>query len=115
MNLNDDDLLLFCLIEGEIESFPIGVKRSSWRNPKFTVGYLRLKKKIQEARKNGPLAGVDAHILELWKVRAIEDSRSRIIWLTCHLCSPKRGILSMRNRNRLCPAMSRLLGNPGKN
>ena len=51
MNLNDDDLLLFCLIEGEIESFPIGVKRSSWRNPKFTVGYLRLKKKIQEARK----------------------------------------------------------------
>ena len=113
MNLDDDDLLLSCVIEGETESFPIGVKRLSWRNPKFTVGYL--KKKIQEERKNGPLAGVDAHILELWKVRAIEDSRSRIIWFTCHLCSRKRGILSMRNRNRLCPAVSRLLGNPGKN
>jgi len=111
MDLDDDDLLLSCVIEGETESFPIGVKRSSWRNPKFTVGHL--KEKIQEKRKNGSLAGVD--ILELWKVRAIEDSRSPIIWLTCHLCSPKRGILSMRNRNRLCPAVSRLLENPGKN
>jgi Crinkler effector protein N-terminal domain len=99
MDIDDDDL--FCVIEGETESFPIGVKRSLWRNPKFTVGYL--KKKIQEERKNGSLAGIAAHILEPWKVRAIEDSRSRITWLTCHLCSPKRRILSVRNRNRLCP------------
>ena len=113
MDINDDDLLLFCVIEGETELFQIGVKRPSWRNPKFVVGYL--KKKIQEERKNSSLAGIDARILELWKVRAIEDSRSRIIWLTCHLCSPKRGILSMQDRNRLCSAVSRLLGIPGKN
>ena len=113
MNLGDDDLRLLCLIEGEAEVFPIDVEGPSWRNPKFMVG--DLKKKIQEERKNDSLDGVGAHILVLWKVRAIEDSRSRIIWLTCHLCSRKRGILSMRNRNRLCPTVSRLLGNPGKN
>ncbi|KAF8338646.1 hypothetical protein F5887DRAFT_1235893 [Amanita rubescens] len=62
MDLDDDDLLLSCIIEGETESFPIGVKRSSWRNPRFTVGYL--KEKIQEERS---LAGIDAQILELWK------------------------------------------------
>ena len=90
MDLDDDDLLLSCVVEGETESFPIGVKRSSWRNPNFVVGFL--KKKIQEERKNNSLAGIGAHILELWKVRAIEDLRSRIIWLTCHLCSPKRSI-----------------------
>jgi hypothetical protein len=93
MNLGDDDLLLFCVIEGETEPFPIGVEGPLWRNPKFVVG--NLKKKIQEERKDGPLAGVDAHSLVLWKVRAIEDLRSRIIWLTCHLSSPKRGFLSI--------------------
>jgi Crinkler effector protein N-terminal domain len=113
MNLGDDDLLLFCLIEGETEPFEIGVKGPSWRNPKFTVG--NLKKKIQKERKDDSLKGVGAPILKLWKVRAIEHSRSRIIWLTCHLCSRKRGILSIRNRNRLCPAVSHLLGNLGKN
>ena len=76
MNFGDDDLLLFCVIEGETELFPIGVEGSSWRNPKFVVG--DLKKKIQEERENDSLAGVGAHILVLWKVRAIEDSRSRI-------------------------------------
>ena len=58
-----------------------------------TVGHL--KKKIQEEGKNDSLAAISARTLELWKVRAIEDLRSRIIWLTCHLCSPKRGILSI--------------------
>ena len=113
MNLGDDDLLLFCVIQGETEPFPIRVEGSSWRNPKFVVG--DLKKKIQEERKDDSLAGVGAHVLVLWKVRAIEESRSRIMWLTCHFCSPKRGILSMRNRNRICPTVSRLLGNPGRN
>ena len=111
MDLDDDDLLLSCVIEGETESFPIGVKRSSWRNPKFTVGYL--KKKIQEEGKNDSLAGINAHILELWTVRAIEDSRYNMAYLSS--LQPKEGNLSMRNRNRLCPAVSRLLGNPGKN
>ncbi|KAF8218444.1 hypothetical protein L208DRAFT_1351365 [Tricholoma matsutake] len=80
MSLGDDDLLLFCVIEGETEPFPIGVEGSTWRNPKFVVG--DLKEKIQEKRKDGSLAGVDAHSLVLWKVRAIEELRSRIIWLT---------------------------------
>ena len=113
MNLGDDDLLLFCVIDPETEPFPIGVEGSLWRNPKFTVG--GLKKKIQEERKNDSLAGVGAHSLVLWKVRAIEDSQCQTIWLTCHLCSQKRGILSMRNRSRLCLDVSRLLRNPGKN
>jgi hypothetical protein len=80
MNLGDDDLQLLCVIEGETEVFPIDVEESLWRNPKFTVGHL--KEKIQEKRKNSSLAGVDAHILVLWKVRAIEDSRCQTIWLT---------------------------------
>jgi hypothetical protein len=101
MNLGDDDLQLLCVIEGESEVFPIDVEGSLWRNPKFTVGHL--KETIQGKRKNDSLAGVGAHILVLWKVRATEESRSWMIWLTCHLCSPKRGILSMRNRNRLSP------------
>ncbi|KAF8241168.1 hypothetical protein L208DRAFT_1229418 [Tricholoma matsutake] len=65
MSLGDDDLLLFCVIEGKTEPFPIGVEGSSWRNPKFVVG--DLKKKIQEERKDGSLAGIDAHSLVLWK------------------------------------------------
>ncbi len=87
MDLDDDDLLLSCVIEGETESFPIGVKRSSWRNPKFTVGYL--KKKIQEEGKNDSLAGINAHILELWTVRAIEDSRYNMAYLSS--LQPKEG------------------------
>ncbi|KAF8237953.1 hypothetical protein L208DRAFT_1245054 [Tricholoma matsutake] len=65
MNLGDDDLRLSCVIEGETEVFPIDIEGSSWRNPKLTVGYL--KEKIQEKRKDGSLAGVDAHSLVLWK------------------------------------------------
>ena len=113
MNLGDDDLLLFCVIEGEAELFQIGVERSSWRNPKFVVS--NLKEKIQEERENDSLAGVGAHTLVLWKVRAIEDSRCQTIWPTCHLCSTKRGFLSLQNRKRLCSYASRLLRNPGKN
>ncbi|KAF8222780.1 hypothetical protein L208DRAFT_1412870, partial [Tricholoma matsutake] len=71
MNLGDDDLWLSCVIEGETEVFPIDIEGSLWRNPKFTVGYL--KEKIQEKRKDGSLAGVDAHSLVLWKGRAIEE------------------------------------------
>jgi len=80
MNLGDDDLRLFCVIEGEAEAFPIDVEGASWRNPKFMVS--DLKKRIQEERKHGSLAGVDAHTLVLWKVRDIEDSRCQTIWLT---------------------------------
>ena len=112
MNLGDR-IRLLCVIEGEPEVFTIDIEGPSWRNPMFMV--TDLKKKIQEERKDDSLDGVGAHSLVLWKVRAIEELRSRIIWLTCHLCSRKRGILLMRNRNRLCPAVSRLLGNPGKN
>jgi hypothetical protein len=72
MYLGDDDLQLLCVIEGETEVFIIDVEGSLWRNPKFKVGHL--KEKIQEKRKNGSLAGVDPHILVLWKVRAIEKS-----------------------------------------
>jgi hypothetical protein len=90
MNLGDDDLRLLCVIEGEPEMFPIDIEGPSWRNPKFMVG--DLKKKIQEERKDGPLAGVDAHILVLWKVRAIEESRSRITSLSF---SPKIPIASI--------------------
>ena len=61
MNLGADDLLLFCVIEGEAEPFPMGVEGSLWRNPKFTVG--GLKRKIQGERKNDSLAGVGAHVL----------------------------------------------------
>jgi hypothetical protein len=43
-----------------------------WRNHKFVVG--NLKKKIQEERKDGSLAGVDAHSLVLLKVRAIDTN-----------------------------------------
>jgi len=66
MNLGDDDLLLFCVIEGETEAFPIGVEGPSWHNPKFLVS--DLKEKIQEKRKDDSLADVDAHSLVLWKV-----------------------------------------------
>ena len=93
MNLGDDDLRLLCVIEGEAEVFPIDVEGASWRNPKFMVG--DLKKKIQEERKDGPLAGVDGHSLVLRKVRDIEDSRCQTIWLTRQLSSPKTGVLSM--------------------
>jgi hypothetical protein len=71
MNLGDEDLRLLCVIEGETEVFPIDIEGPSWRNPKFMVG--DLKKKIQEERKDDSLAGVGAHVLVLWKVRAIED------------------------------------------
>ena len=37
MDLGDDDLRLLCVIKGESESFPIDVKGSLWRNPKFMV------------------------------------------------------------------------------
>jgi hypothetical protein len=113
MNLGDDDLRLFCIIEGETEVFPIDVKGPSWRNPKFMVG--DLKEKIQEERKNGPLHGVDAHSLVLWKVRAIGESPRQTMWLTRHRSSPKMRILSIPNRNRLCLDVLRLLGNLGKN
>jgi hypothetical protein len=63
MYLGDDNLLLLCVIEGEADAFAIDVEGSSWRNPKFMVG--DLKKKIQEERENGSLAGVGAHILVL--------------------------------------------------
>ena len=87
MNLGDDDLLLCCVIEGESESFQIRVEGSSWHNPKVMVG--DLKKKIQEERENDSLAGVGAHNLVLWKVRAIEDSRCQTIWLTSLSFQPK--------------------------
>jgi hypothetical protein len=37
MDLGDDDLRLLCVIKVESESFPIDVKGSLWRNPKFMV------------------------------------------------------------------------------
>jgi len=113
MNLGDDDLLLFCVIEGETEPFPIGVEGPSWHNPKFVVG--NLKKKIQEERKYDSLAGIDAHSLVLGKVC---HRRVAISDYMAYLSSfqSKEGIfLSMRNRNILCPDVSRLLGNPRKN
>ena len=80
MNLGDDDLLLFCVIEDETEAFAIDIEGPLWHNPKFMVD--DLKKKIQEERKDDSLAGVDAHSLVLSKVRDIEDSRCQTIWLT---------------------------------
>ncbi|KAF8221410.1 hypothetical protein L208DRAFT_1415052, partial [Tricholoma matsutake] len=65
MSLGDDNLLLFCVIEGKTEPFLIGVEGSSWRNPKFVVG--NLKEKIQEKQKDDSLTGVGAHSLVLWK------------------------------------------------
>jgi len=100
MDLGNDDLRLLCVIEGESESFPVDVKGSLWRNPKFMIG--DVKEKIQRKRNEDSLAGVGAHILVLWKVRAIYESRCRAIWLTRILSSPKTRILSMSNRNRLC-------------
>src|SRR6266700_1351581 len=61
----DDDLLLFCVIEGETEAFNIGIEGSLWRNLNFEVS--NLKEKILEKRKHS-LAGVGAHSLVLWKV-----------------------------------------------
>ena len=92
MNLVDDGLRLLCVIEGETEVFAIDIEGPSWRNPKLMVG--DLKEKIQEKRKYGPLAGVDAHSLVLWKVRAMEDSRCQTMWLIHHRSSPQTGILS---------------------
>ena len=69
---DDDDLRLRCFIEGETEAFSIDIEGPSWRNPKFEVD--DLKKRIQEERKDSSLAGVDPHILTLWKVRAIDES-----------------------------------------
>lgn len=66
MNFGDDDLRLFCVIEGETEAFKIVVEGSLWRNLNFEVS--DLKKKIQEERKDDSLAGVGAHSLVLWKV-----------------------------------------------
>jgi hypothetical protein len=109
MSLGGDDLRLLCVIEGGTEAFPIDVEGASWHNPRFVVG--DLKKRIQVERKDDS----PAHILVLWKVRAIEELRSRIIWLTCHLSSPKRRFLSSWSRNRLCLDVLRLLGNLGKN
>ena len=93
MDLGDDDLKLHCIIEGEAETFPVNVPGSVWHNPKFNVGHL--KKKIQEERKDDLLAGVGAHTLVLWKVRAIEESRCLEIWLTRRLFSPRTPTLSM--------------------
>ena len=72
MNLGDDDLRLLCVIEGEDEVFPVFIEGPLWRNSKFVVA--DLKKEIQKKRKEGSLAGIDAHSLALWKVRAIEES-----------------------------------------
>ena len=64
---------------------------SRWRKAKFMVG--DLKKRIQEERKNGSLAGVDAHTLVLWKVRAIEESQCQAICMACSPSfQPKEGI-----------------------
>jgi hypothetical protein len=93
MNLGDDDLRLLCVIEGETEVFPIDIKGPSWRNPKFMVA--DLKKEIQKERKDDSLDGVGAHILVLWKVRAIEESPRQTMWLTRHRSSPKTEILSI--------------------
>ena len=80
MDLGDDDLQLHCIIEGKSEVFPVNDQGSLWHNPKFNAGHL--KKKIQEKRKDGSLGGIGAHSLVLWKVHAIEESQSWIIWLT---------------------------------
>ena len=93
MDLGNDDLRLLCVIEGESESFPIDVKGSLWRNPKFMIG--DVKKKIQRKRNEDSLAGVGAHILVLWKVRAIYESQCHVVRLTRHLSSPKTAIPSM--------------------
>ena len=93
MNLGDDDLQLHCIIEGESEAFPVNVQGSLWHNPKFNAGHL--KEKIQEERKDGSLADVDAHSLVLWKVRAIKESPHQTMWLTRHRSSPKIPIPSM--------------------
>ena len=93
MNLGDDDLRLLCVIEGETEVFPIDIEGPSWRNPKFMVG--DLKERIQKKRKDDSLEGVGAHILVLWKVRAIEESPRQTTWFTRHRSSLKTGILSM--------------------
>ena len=113
MDLGDDDLQLDCIIEGESEAFPVNVQGSFWHNPKFNIGHL--KEKIQEKRMYGSLAGVDAHSLVLWKVRGIEESPCQTMWLSRHRSSPKTGILSIGNRNRLCLDVLHLLGNLGKN
>ena len=92
MDLGDDDLQLHCIIEGESEVFSVNVQGSLWHNPKFNANLL--KEKIQEKRKGDSLAGVGAHSLVLWKVRAIEES-PRQIMLTRHRSSPKIPIPSM--------------------
>ena len=111
MNLGDDDLQLLCVIE--TEPFPINIEGPLWHNPKFMVG--DLKKKIQEEQKDGSLAGSDVHSLVLWKACAIKESPCQTMWVPRHRSSPKTGILSMRNQNRLCPDVSHLLGHPGEN
>ena len=58
---------LRCLIEGESVVFPVDVERS------IEVG--DLKEAIQRKRAPDTLKNVGAHILELWKVSAIHQSR----------------------------------------
>ena len=88
MTLGDDDLRLLCVIEGETEMFPIDIEGPSWRNPKFMVA--DLKEEIQKEQKAGSLAGVDAHSLILWKVRALDESLCQAIWLTRQLPDQRR-------------------------
>jgi len=94
MNLGDDDLQLFCVIEGETEAFGISVEGSLWRNLNFEVS--DLKQKIQEELKDGSLAGVDAHSLVLWKVC---HRRSAISDCMAYLSSfqPKEGTRTFIN------------------
>jgi Crinkler effector protein N-terminal domain len=72
MNLGGDDLRLYCVIEGETEVFPVDVEGASWHNPRYIVS--DLKRRIREERKDDSLANVGVHSLELWKVRAIDES-----------------------------------------
>ncbi|KIL57064.1 hypothetical protein M378DRAFT_422134 [Amanita muscaria Koide BX008] len=57
-----------CLIEGESIVFPVTMGRD--------CEVSQLKEAIQSERALSALKGIDPHTLEVWKVSAIDESRS---------------------------------------
>lgn len=92
----DGSRRLNCLIQGESNTFlvPVGLD----------CVVSELKKEIQKERKLGVLKDVDPQTLELWKVRAIDESRCEVI-----ACShPNRSTLTSNTTISILLAASRL-------
>jgi hypothetical protein len=72
--IQDGSRRLYCLIEGESIIFLVTIGRDCVVS--------ELKQEIQRERALDTLKNVDPHILELWKVSAIDESRCEVTLLT---------------------------------